>query len=214
MKKINLLVELLLIALMIFPSACFAFMSAGQYTIFADTIEAGGSFSSEGNNTLEDTIGESGIGYSIHEGKNFIINAGYQAMDNDSFELNFNTTTINLGNLVVGTVASSSVIITITTTAQSGYVMRLSGGLTTPLTPVSDGEVTAGQEEYGAAVLGIDAAFADDRSLQTTSAFTIASSSTPVSGARTELIFKASINDATSAGDRHHDVDLYVVSNF
>ncbi len=198
----------LLVSILAFPTASFGLMSSANYTIFADSIDAGGSFSSGGAYILEDTVGEFGVGDSAAFKLDII--AGYQAMESGILEVNFDTTNVNLGNLIVGAVASSSVRITVTTTAPQGYVVQLNGTNGSPIQAVSDGSVTAGQEEYGIAVVGPDAAFAEDRGVEQGSNYNLAASSTAVYGVTTEVIFKASITNATVAGNRSNLLNVVI----
>jgi hypothetical protein len=71
--------------------------------------------------------------------------------------------------------------------------------------------VTAGQEEYGVALIGVDVAFADDRAVA--GGLNLSSSSSPVTAAETTLIFKASIASSTATGARSQTVTLNASTN-
>jgi hypothetical protein len=159
---------------------------------------------------LQDTLGESPVASStIGSGKPYTILAGYQAMDSFYLSLSLSTSTIDLGTLDVATVASSSLVATVTTDIVDGYVLSLNnpGFGRVLLTGVVDGSVTAGQEEFGIAVRGVDALFADDRAEL---GLNLASSSTAVTASETQVIFKAAINSATVAGDQSRSMTLDV----
>lgn len=209
MPKASLFLAALLLGFLAFPSASLGIMSSTNYTIFADSVDAGGILSTGGVYNLEDTTGESPAGSSTSSAYEVI--AGYQAMDWSVLSMDINTTTINLGTLVLGQVASASAVVTISADADSGYVLSVSSVSGTSLTNVSDGAVTAGYEEYGVAASGTDAAFSDDRAIA--AALNLSSSSTPVTGAQTTLTFKASIGTASSAGSRSQYITLTASTN-
>lgn len=196
MRRISLFAIIILLGAMAFPSASFGVMSSTNYTIFADSIDAGGVLSTGGVYSLEDTIGESPAGGSASSSVYEVL-AGYQAMDWSVLVLDVDTNTINLGTLSTSAVATSSATLTVTVDATSGYVLSVGSVSGTSLTAVSDGTVTAGAEEYGLAASGIDAAFADDRAI--TAGLNISSSSTLVTYAQTVVTFKAAISSASAA---------------
>lgn len=195
MKKISFFAIIILLGSMAFPSVSFGVMSSTNYTIFADSVDAGGVLSASGTYSLEDTIGESPAGSSSSSVYEVI--AGYQAMDWSVLVLDVDTNTINLGTLSTSAVATSSAILSVTVDATSGYVLSVGSVSGTSLTAVSDGSVTAGSEEYGISVSGVDAAFADDRGV--TAGLNLSSSSTLVNYAQTAVTFKAAISSGSAA---------------
>ena len=200
------------LAVLLFPLVVFSAMSSTNYYIYADSVETGGGLSTGGNYSLEDTLGEGLI--SETSGPSYTINAGYQAMVLGSLSMNVSNSAINLGNLSTTAVVSDNTTITITTDSSSGYVMSVSSNswTGTPLVSVSDGEVTAGQEEYGLALIGDDVVTTTDRGI--IDSLPLALNSGPVSGKQTTLVFKAAISPSTVAGSRSHSVNVGVSANF
>lgn len=210
MRKLNFLLIFFLVGTLAFPVRCFGLMSSTNYTIFADSVDSGGGLSTGATYSLQDTLGESPIASSTSgSAKPYTILAGYQYMDSYYLSLSLSTSTIDLGTLDVATVASSSLVATVTTDIADGYVLSLNnpGFGRVLLTGVVDGSVTAGQEEFGIAVRGVDALFADDRAEL---GLNLASSSTAVTASETQVIFKAAINSATVAGDQSRSMTLDV----
>lgn len=209
MYKASLFVMALLLGFLVFPSASWGLMSSTNYTIFADSIDSGGVLSASGTFSLQDTVGESPVGSSTSSVYEVI--GGYQAMDWSVLTIGIDTTTINLGTLVIDQVATSSVIVTVTADADTGYVLSVASISGTSLGNVSDGSVTPGQEEYGVAVSGLDAAFSNDRAI--VAGLSLSSSSTPVASAQTTLTFKATMGTASVAGGRSQSVTLTASTN-
>jgi hypothetical protein len=209
MRKINLFIAILLSGFLALPSASWGIMSSTNYTIFADSIDSGGVLSTGGAYSLQDTAGESPISSST--GSSYEVIGGYQAMDWSVLSMDINTTTINLGTLVIDQVASAQAIVSISADADTGYVLSVSSVSGTSLTGVADGAVTAGYEEYGVAISGSDAAFSDDRAI--TASLNLSSSSTPVVGAQSTITFKAAMGSASVAGSRNQSVTLTASTN-
>jgi len=214
MKKITKLNLFAIILLL--PVSVWAAMSSTNYYIYADSVETGGGLSSGGVYSLEDTLGEGIISQTT--GTTYIINAGYQAMVLGSLSMNISTTTISFGDLSTTSVKSVDTTITVTTDAGSGYSMSVqsanwAGVLPeNVLTDVSDGTVDVGQEEYGVAVSGPDAAFGNDRSY--TTGRVLASKNSPALGSQTIITFKAAISPTTLAGPRSQTSAIGVSANF
>ena len=198
-----------LVGALAFPSVSFGIMSSTNYTIFADSIDSGGALSTSGTYSLEDSIGESPVGSIVSS--TYEILGGYQAMDWGGLALELDTTNINLGNLTTSAVASSTAVASVTAAAASGYVLSVGAVGGTSLAGVTDGVVTAGQEEYGVAVSGSDVAFFDDREI--IGGLNLASSSTPVTNAPTNLTFKAAISASTATGARSQSITLTASAN-
>lgn len=193
-----------------FPFVSLGMMSSSNYTIYADSVDAGGVFSSGGAYSLEDTTGESPAGFvtsSVYE-----VRGGYQAMDWTSLSMNISSTNLDLGTASTTQINSASTTVTITTDSSSGYSMSISNISGTSLASVVDGSVTAGQEEYGLAISGSDALFSDDRGI--TGGLSLASTSTAATNSATVLTFKASISASTASGARSQSITLNGSVNF
>jgi len=209
MQKASLFVVVLLLGFLAFPSTSWGLMSSTNYTIFADSVDSGGVLSTSGTYNLQDTAGESPVGSSTSSVYEVI--GGYQAMDWSVLTIEISTTSINLGTLAIDRVATSSAVVTVTADASTGYVLSVASVSGTSLGGVSDGSVTSGQEEYGVAVSGIDAAFSDDRAI--VAGLSLSSSSTAVTSAQTTLTFKATMGTASVAGGRSQSVTLTASTN-
>lgn len=209
MRKVSLFVTALLLGFLVFPSASWGVMSSTNYTIFADSVDSGGVLSTGGAYSLQDTAGESPVGSSTSSSYEVI--GGYQAMDWSVLTMDIDTTTLNMGTLVIDRVASSSAVVTVTADASTGYVLSVGSVSGTSLGGVSDGSVSPAHEEYGVAVSGPDAAFSDDRAI--VAGLNLSSSSTPVTSAQTTVTFKATMGPTSVAGGRSQSVTLTASTN-
>ena len=209
MQKASLFVVVLLLGFLAFPSTSWGLMSSTNYTIFADSVDSGGVLSTSGTYNLQDTAGESPVGSSTSS--TYEVIGGYQAMDWSVLTIEISTTSINLGTLAIDRVATSSAVVTVTADASTGYVLSVASISGTSLGGVSDGSVTPGQEEYGVAVSGIDAAFSDDRAI--VAGLSLSSSSTAVTSAQTTVTFKAAMGSASVEGGRSQSVTLTASTN-
>jgi len=201
---------ILILGLLSFPLVTYGMMSSSNYTIYADSVDAGGVFSASGTYSLEDTTGESPVGTATSS--SYEVRGGYQAMDLSSLSMNLDLTSLDLGTASVSQVNSASTTATITTDSGSGYTLSVGSVSGSSLANVTDGLVTAGQEEYGLAVSGSDALFTDDEGVM--SGLNLAASTTPVTNSATVITFKASISESTASGSRSQDVVLTASANF
>jgi hypothetical protein len=210
MRKFIKICAIAMMAGLLFPTPSYGFMSSSNYTIFADSIDSGGVFSAGGTYSLEDTLGESPAGFtssSIYE-----VRGGYQAMDWATLTLDMSTTTVNLGIASWTAVVSGSCTGTITTDAETGYNFAITNATGTHLAYVTDGTVTAGTEEYGLAVSGVDTLFSDDEGI--IPVLNLSSSSTPVTSVETVMTFKAAIQPgSTTFGTRTQTITLTASAN-
>lgn len=209
MRKVSLFFIVLLFGFLAFPSVSWGVMSSTNYTIFADSIDSGGVLSASGTYSLQDTAGESPVGYTTSS--TYTVIGGYQAMDWSVLAIDIDSATINLGTLSTSQVTTGSVSVAITADADTGYVLSVSGVSGSSLSAVTDGTVSAGTEEYGVAVSGTDAAFADDEGIA--AGLTLASSSTPVTSSQTTITFKAAISNSSASGARSQSIILTASTN-
>lgn len=209
MRKLVSFLLIMALGFLLFPSVSWGVMSSSNYTIFADSIDSGGVLSASGTYSLEDTAGESPA--ESASSSTYEVIGGYQAMDWSVLTMDIDTTTVNLGTLIIDRVATSAVVVSVTADASTGYVLSVASVSGTILGGVSDGSITPGQEEYGVAVSGTDAAFGDDRAI--TAGLNLSSSSTPVVSAQTTIIFKATMGSASVAGGRNQSVTLTASTN-
>ncbi|TAN34266.1 hypothetical protein EPN28_00240 [Patescibacteria group bacterium] len=194
---------LLIILCLIFPFRVLALMSSTNYTIFADSFDSGGGYSVSGTYALEDTFGEIP---GIISSSTYTIRGGYQAMDWDYIGLSFSSSSLNLGVASTTAVKSASTTVTVTTDHPDGYDLTVSAESGTSLTDVSDGAVTIGVEEYGVAVSGSNASFANDRGIA--AGLNLASTTQSVTGVTTTLTFKAAISGSTAFAVYTHTITI------
>ncbi len=209
MQKVSIFIIALLLGILVFPSVSWGVMSSTNYTIFADSVDSGGVLSTGGAYSLQDTAGESPVGYTTSS--TYTVIGGYQAMDWSVLTIDIDTNVIDLGTLSSSEVASASAVVTINADASTGYVLSVASVSGTSLTGVSDGTVSAGSQEYGVAASGIDASFADDRAI--TASLNLSASSTAVTGAQTTLTFKAAMSSVSVAGSRSQFITLTASTN-
>ena len=133
-------------------------------------------------------------------------------MEKGILSMSISGTALNLGTLDIGAVSSASTVATITTDSFTGYTLSIGSVSGTVLTAVSDGAVTAGSEEYGMAVSGADAAFADDRGVS--AGLALASANSAVTSREATLTFKAAISNDSIAGSRSQSMVLSASANF
>lgn len=185
-------------------------MNSTNYKIYADSFNAGGVYSTSTNYALFDSGGEWPA--SLPTSTNYEIRAGFQAMEIKTLAMTISDSALDLGALDVSSVKSDSANIIVTSTSDSGYTLAIGSAGVSPLTVVSDGTVTAGQEEYGATVSGADTAFADDRSI--IAGRVLASSLVPVNGNALTFTVKAARSSTTSYGSKSQSITLTLSANF
>jgi hypothetical protein len=139
--------------------------------------------------------------------------------DDYVYRLNGNAAT--LGTLSPSTGSTSLTGTRVTSNAQNGYTLSVNddGNLryntSTYILNVSDGEVTAGQEEYGWKVFGANATNTDhDYPFATTTTAIQHSASTADVEERVGLIYKISISTRTPAGNYSHIVYYTITANY
>ncbi len=209
MRTLGATIIIFLLGVFAFPSVSFGTMSSSNYTIFADSINDGGVLSTSSTYNLQDTVGESPAGSSTSSAYQVI--SGYQAMDWSVLAIDIGNSNIDLGTLSTSQVSIATTSLSVTADADSGYVLSIGSVSGTSLAAVSDGSVTTGTEEYGVAVSGTDAAFADDRAI--TAGLTLASSSTPVTSVQTVVTFKAAVSGSSSAGSLSQSITVSASTN-
>ncbi len=186
-----------------------AVMTSTNYYIYADTIDTGGVLSTSTSYTIQDTVGEAAG--TAATSSTYIIHGGYQGAELGSLTMTLSASSVNLGTLTTGAVASGSSVVTISTDSNTGYTLSVGSASGSSLTGVSDGAVTAGVEEYGVAVAGTDRAFSTDQAV--TPGLVLASFNAPVNNSQSTLTFKAAISGSSSAGAYNQTVTLAASAN-
>ncbi|MBU0661270.1 hypothetical protein KKG22_03770 [Patescibacteria group bacterium] len=203
----------------IIPLQLHAAMTGGDFEIYADvfsTIEE--HVVSGGDYDLYGTSGE--FGTEMPSGGDYVLRAGFQAMERESLSLTLDKNAIDLGALTSDAISSDTLTCTVTTDAISGYNITISEdtdlqtGTGLEIDDVIDGEVTAGSEEYGIKTAGTAGQYnaADTAILSTTKI--IAQQVGAVSSQDTGVIFRAAADAAaTEAGNYSHTVTFTATIN-
>ncbi len=201
---------LLLLLLGFWPAVLCGEMSSESYRIFADDFNVGGVYSTSTSYALNDSIGE--WPSSLPTSTSYEIRAGFQAMEKGELSLTISDTTLNLGSLSVSAVSSDSATITVSSASETGYTLSITSADSSPIGAVSDGEVTAGSEEYGVAISGTGASFPNDQSI--IAGRILATSSLAVSNNVLTMTVKASRTATTAYGSKTQNIVLGLSGNF
>jgi len=199
--------------MLLYPIISLADMSSSTYRIYADVISIGGGTFSSSTYSLNGTLGEPTIG--IITSSTYEIKGGFQYMDisaeggTATISLEMSSSTLNLGNLSTSTVSQATTTATITTNSNDGFTLTISEVDGAGLLPVSGIAVTAGLEEYGVAVTGTYAYFADDLPVEPR---TLAQSSGTVTTDETDVTFKASISSTSTLGTSYTQTITFTAS--
>lgn len=102
-------------------------MSSDSYTIQFGNFNITSGEKSSASYTVTDTVGQTGAGpYGTIGVSNYFIGSGFQYIYQiPEFEFTLSTTSIDLGELIVGTLAQQSHTMSITTKGAGGYVVRV-----------------------------------------------------------------------------------------
>jgi len=203
------------------PLAVWAESSSANYTMWAHAFTGGGQRGTSTNYIGFGTVGD--LGGTDGTSTNYILNTGFQELELDdnsmTFTLSSVTSNISPDPITTSGVSSGSVIATVGTYATHGYTLTATKASafqnqnSYALTDVSDGAVTAGNEEFGIAASGDNASFSDDRAV-TTSPLTVASKSSSADDVETTITFKAAIDANSEAGAYSGQITFIATSNF
>lgn len=210
MSRIIGLLAIVSLVAVLWPQIMKGEMSSGIYKIYADSFNVGGVYSTSGSYALFDSAGEWPA--SLPTSTSYEIRAGFQAAEIKELAMTISDGALDLGALDVSSVKSDSASIIVTSTSDSGYTLSIGSADVSPITAVSDGAVTAGQEEYGVAIAGVDKAFVDDRSI--IAGRVLASSLVPINGDALTLTVKAARTSASSYGAKSQSITLTLSANF
>ncbi|MBI4280885.1 hypothetical protein HY628_01670 [Candidatus Uhrbacteria bacterium] len=168
---------------------------------------------------ITDTISESATGED-QSSANFLVDAGLPAIFQEPvllFSLSTGTASFS-SSISPNAISTVSYTFTTSTNAPSGYTVQVSedGNFragSADISDVTDGAVSAGSEEYGLSVAGLDAAFSDDRAIPSTS-LVVASRSNWISSSITTVTHKAAVTQGFAAGGYAHTVTYVAIGNF
>lgn len=202
------------------PSVRGETMSSENFRVFSDVVSTGGVYSTSSNYRLHDVVGEQGTSPPTSTSALFAAHSGFLPQGAQILTLTVSATSIDLGRLSSGAVATAALTATISTNSVTGFSasiredhdLQTSGGHT--LSDVGDGAVTAGSLEYGFRTQGTYGLFnASDTGINAAGT-TFAQSSGAVSGAQTTITFRAAISGVTPGGDYDHNVTVRASANF
>ena len=208
----NKIISLVATLSLLLPGFVLAAMSSTNYYIYADSVDFGGGMGTSTSYTLQDSLGGYSVG--ISTSTSYQVRAGYQAAEMGQLSFSLDSNSVNLGTLsAAGVVATSDIIATITTDSATGYTLSVSGVTGSSLAAVSDGAVDSvgSGEEYGLAVSGVHAAYADDVAVANN--LVLSSASSPVSSATSTLTFKAVRASGSTANTYTQTLTLVVAAN-
>jgi hypothetical protein len=204
-------------AVLFVPVSLKAAMTGGDFNIYGDVFSSfEDSFSTGGDFKLFETGGGSEAGSS--SGGTFILNAGFQALEQGTASLTLSTATVDLGELSASSVSTATVTTTITVDSTTGYALAIaeSGDLLSganDIDDVADGTVTAGSEEYGIKTTGGDGQLVTDTAI-TGASLTVASSAGAVQSMDTPILFSVSVDTTkTRQGSYSHVATFTLTAN-
>jgi len=186
--------------------------SVGDYIAVVEN-EGGTQYTAIGRIT---NIGGTVITVDKWDGDNGSMSASPSGGNDWVYELDGHT--LDLGTLLTSSVSTGVSHTNVHTNAPDGYVVTvledndlISGSNT--IDDVSDGTVTAGDEEYGIETIGTTAQGSGDWAI-TTSGQYVQESTSEASHERIGVIYKASKSVTTAEGSYSHTVKFYVTANF
>lgn len=211
----------LLIACFFGVQPLYSAMTGGDYEIISDVIsgQQGGEVTG-GDYILESTVGEPAVGES--SSGTFELQAGFwSTVGSITYSLSKNSISLDFGADPTAIVVSDSVTLTVSTDSTSGFtaVVTEDGNLRSggnDIDDVTDGDITAGTEEYGIK----NTATSGDVSSSISSSYsaiannlTVLSGTKPVTGVSGTFTFAAAVATATQSGSYAHTVTFSVVAN-
>jgi len=202
------------------PQSVLAYMDSTNFKLWFDSMNIGGEETSSSTNyKLQDTMGEIGTGRI--ESTSYAGLIGFRQTESDpKFTFTISKNSINFGTISVGSVFQDSYTVTTTTNAVNGYQttiyedgnFRMASG--SDIDDVTDGEVTAGSEEYGIRTSGAQGQMNSADTAITSSPQVVASYSSWISGSAVTVTHKVSVSLTTSAGYYNHTVTLVSTGRF
>lgn len=200
---------LFLILIIFLPVSVFGAMSSTNFTIFADSINVGGFYSSSSNFALSDTVGELAVGFSTSSLNTYEIRAGFQAMDLDSGTflsiIITGNSSLDLGVLSTTSISVATTSLNIATDSSTGCDLKISNVSGSSFGSLV-GNVTIGEEEMAFSIdSGPDLPIVNNQSLYTLL--------TPSVSTDLDLELKASINDSSIFGNYSQAVTLLLIAN-
>lgn len=184
-------------------------MNSASFSIDSDFVGVGGGSGSSVSFDLGGTVGQAAPGES--SSASFVINGGFQQVDENSISLDLTSASLNFGDLVTNQVKTVSTVASVGTNAVNGYTLSIGDVSGSSIRAVSDGVVTAGNEEYGVTTTGTDALVAGD--VAVVAGTNLATSNAATVSTATTLTFKASISNNTPSGAYNQNIVLTASAN-
>lgn len=198
-----------------------ASMSSENYNLSVDAISVGGDLGTSTNYQISGTAGEApGIHDTPSTSTNYIIEAGFQAAASGVvLSATLSANSVSLGSLGTDVVSTASQILTVTTNSPTGYTATIAedGNLRSSandINDVSDGNVTAGAEEYGIRTSGVAGQMNSADTAITIASQTVASTSTIATSEQTSIAYKAAVSASTESGTYSHTVTFTTTVNY
>ena len=188
------------------PGLVLAQSTSTNFILWDSSVNGGGGRSTSSNYINFNTVVD--VGSDRLSSANYRAYQGFEPIFEDpriTMSVSPTSITLSPNPLTVASVSTGTTTVTVSTNADFGYALtatelvEFKNQAAQPLADVSDGSVTAGSEEFGIAVSGSDASFADDRSVSSTPR-TIASDALWGASRSTTVTVKAAINPASDAG--------------
>ncbi len=217
-KIVKILVSLAAIA---FPAVAFASsMNSNSFIITSDDLSAGGGYSNSNSFASQGDIGGTAAGTGLTSAS-FKACAGYPCtLTSEDQYLSFSVSpnSVDFGMLNASAVTSGETTITTATNIGTGYITtcHTDGDLRTAgsayISGVADGTVSAGANEYGVTLTGIDRAFADAEAISTSSK--VVASSGSASNSSTVVSFEAGMSTTNLVGNYSQVVTFITTVSF
>lgn len=171
-------------------------MSSTHYTILNDQVGMGAGISEGGNYSLRDSSGAL-ISAGVVDGNTYEIRSGFYFGDNGTLSVTVNPSAIDLGTLSTSTVETTETTITVSTDSETGYTLAIGSVSAGGLADVSDGQVTAGSEEFGFVGTGSDCLLSSSTPTAIVASLPIASHGSATNSSEINLVFQAAISSST-----------------
>jgi len=199
--------------LFLVPVNLYAAMSSTNYSIYADSINTGGIFSTSGAYSLQSTLGETPVG--IATSSDYEIRGGYQSMESGYLTFGLSTSSLSLGNLSVSTVSAASTTATVSTDSGTGYILSIGSANWTSelaLENINTVAFVTGTEAYGMTTSTVGGV--DGNAFAVVMSQVVNSASAPIMNGQTVLTFKATRSASTVAGPRAQAVVFQAAANY
>lgn len=211
------LVSATLVAL---PFTVWAESSSSNFVLWGNAVTGGGNYSSSANFRLFQSAGD--LSNQPLDSTNYHLAVGFEALYEEpviTMSVTPNVVTLSPDPLTTSSVSTAGVTVTVSTNADFGYsvtateIADFANHAAASMAGVIDGTVSAGSEEYGIAVSGADAVFADDRSVSQIPQL-IATRGVWGSDRSVSVTIKAAISESTDAGDYSGTIAFIGTANY